>query len=70
MTNDEMIEMLADDVIAWGGMEGRPDATADLLVSDWVEWTCNEHEREYDAVLKLEAEQLKAALVRRGFVAE
>ena len=70
MTNDAIIEMLADDVLAWGGFEGRSDVTAELLVSDWVEWTCDEFDRDYDDEMRAEADQLKAALVRRGLRAE
>ena len=70
MENDAIIEMLANDVMAWGGVDGRPDPSADQLVSDWVEWACDEFDRDYDDEMKAEADQLKAALVRRGLRAE
>lgn len=70
MENDAIIEMLANDVMAWGSVDGRPDPSADQLVSDWVEWACDEFERDYDDEMKAEAAQLKAALVRRGLRAE
>lgn len=70
MENDTIIEMLANDVLAWGGVDGRPDPSADQLVSDWVEWACEEFERDYDDEMKAEAAQLKAALVRRGLRAD
>ena len=70
MENDTIIEMLANDVMAWGGVDGRPDPSADQLVSDWVEWACDEFERDYDDEMKAEAAQLKAALIRRGLRAE
>ena len=70
MLNNEQIELLANDVIAWGGVDGRPDPSADQLVSDWVEWACDEHDRDYDDELKAEAAQLKAVLVRRGLRSE
>ena len=70
MENDAIIEMLANDVLAWGGVDGRPDPSADQLVSDWVEWACEEFDRDYDDEMKAEAGQLKAALVRRGLRAD
>ena len=70
MENDTIIELLANDVMAWGGVDGRPDPSADQLVSDWVEWACDEFERDYDDEMKAEAAQLKAALVRRGLRAD
>ena len=70
MENDTIIELLANDVLAWGGVDGRPDPSADQLVSDWVEWACDEFERDYDDEMKAEAAQLKAALVRRGLRAD
>jgi len=70
MENDTIIELLANDVLAWGGVDGRPDPSADQLVSDWVEWACDEFDRDYDDEMKAEAAQLKAALVRRGLRAD
>lgn len=70
MENDTIIELLANDVLAWGGVDGRPDPSADQLVSDWVEWACDEFDRDYDDEMKAEAAQLKAALIRRGLRAE
>ena len=70
MENDTIIELLANDVMAWGGVDGRPDPSADQLVSDWVEWACDEFDRDYDDEMKAEAAQLKAALIRRGLRAE
>lgn len=70
MENDAIIEMLANDVMAWGGVDGRPDPSADQLVSDWVEWACDEFDRDYDDEMKAEAAQLKAALIRRGLRAD
>ena len=70
MENDTIIELLANDVMAWGGVDGRPDPSADQLVSDWVEWACDEFDRDYDDEMKAEAAQLKAALIRRGLRAD
>ena len=70
MENDTIIELLANDVLAWGGVDGRPDPSADQLVSDWVEWACDEFDRDYDDEMKAEAAQLKAALIRRGLRAD
>lgn len=70
MENDAIIELLANDVMAWGGVDGRSDPSADQLVSDWVEWACDEFDRDYDDEMRTEAAQLKAALVRRGLRAD
>lgn len=70
MIDNAIIELLANDVMAWGGVDGRPDPSADQLVSDWVEWACDEFDRDYDDEMRAEADQLKAALVRRGLRAE